>query len=98
MITRDELKELVKVLNYYIIGGLSMGIMVATIATNGGVVLVKSDLGSLLSAKAASAIIVMLIALVTSLLAYLVLLPAELKLARRKLRPKLLRRRLSRKK
>lgn len=98
MITKDELKELVSVLNYYIIAGLAMGIMVATVAVNGGVVVMRGDYGLPLPVKAMSAIIMILIGVMTGLLAYLVLLPAELKLVRRKLRPKLLRRRLSGKK
>ena len=98
MITKDELKELAKVLNYYVIAGLCLGIMVATVAVNGGVILVRSNYGLPLTTKALSAMLMILIGLMTSLSAYLVLLPAELKLARRKLRPQVLRRRLSGKK
>ncbi len=98
MITKEELKELAKALNYYVIAGLCMGIMVATVAVHGGVVLVRSNFGLPLTTQALSAAIMILMCLMTSLSAYLVLLPAELKLARRKLRPQLLRRRLSGKK
>ena len=98
MITKDELKELAKVLNYYVIAGLCMGVMVATIAVNGGVMVVRSNFGLPVPAQVISGVLVILVGLVTSLLAYLILLPAELKLARRRLRPQLLKRRLSRKK
>ncbi len=94
-ITKDELKELLSVLNYYLICGVAMGIATASVAVTGGIVLTRSDYGLALSAKVLTAFIVILIGVSTGLLAFLVLLPAELRLVRRKLRPKLLAQRLS---
>jgi hypothetical protein len=98
MITRDEFKELLSVLNYYIISGLALGFAVAPIAMMGGIVLVKSNYGLPLSISSLTGIIVVLIGALTGLLAYLVLLPAELRVVRRKLKPILLAKRLSGKK
>ena len=98
MITRDELKELLSVLNYYIISGLALGFAVAPIAMMGGIVLVKSNYGLPLSISSLTGITVVLIGALTGLLAYLVLLPAELRVVRRKLKPILLAKRLSGKK
>jgi hypothetical protein len=98
MITRDEFKELLSVLNYYIISGLALGFAVAPIAMMGGIVLVKSNYGLPLSISSLTGIILVLIGALTGLLAYLVLLPAELRVVRRKLKPILLAKRLSGKK
>jgi hypothetical protein len=98
MITKDEFKELLSVLNYYLIAGLSMGIVSASVAVIGGILVVKSNYGLPLPVKAVSSIIVILIGVMTALFAYLVLLPAELRVVRRKLQPILLAKRLSGKK
>ncbi len=96
--TKDELKELASILNYYLICGLAMGIATSSVAMMGGILLVGPNSGFPISARVMTAGIVMGIGVLTALLAYLVLLPAELRLVRRKLKPKLLARRLSGKK
>lgn len=96
--TKDELKELASILNYYLICGVAMGIATASVAVTGGVVLVGPNNGFPVSPRLITAGIVMAIGIMTGLLAYLVLLPAELRLVRRKLQPKLLARRLAGKK
>jgi hypothetical protein len=96
--SRDEVKELLGVLNYYLISGVGLGIASASVAVTGGIVLVRTDYGLPLSAKAATALIVVSIGVLTGLLAFLVLLPAELRVVRRKLKPRLLAQRLSGKK
>ena len=96
--SRDEIKELLGVLNYYLISGVGLGIASASVAVTGGVVLVRTDDGPPLSAKALTALIVVSIEVLTGILAFLVLLPAELRLVRRKLKPQLLAQRLSGKK
>lgn len=98
MVTKEELKELLRVLNYYMIGGLTMGITCATLVAYGGIVFVRADYGLTVSTKIITATIVILIGAMTGLAAYLILLPAELKLARQKLKPIVLARRLSGKK
>ncbi len=95
---RDGVKELLGVLNYSLISGVGQGIASAYVTVTGGVVLVRTDNGLPLSAKALTAFIVVSIGVLTGLLAFLVLLPAELRLVRRKLKPKLLAQRLSGKK
>lgn len=98
MITKMELKGLLYVLNFYLLGGAAVGVMAATVAVNSGISLMaRSDFGISLSARAVTAIVVILIGVVTSLLGFIVLIPAELKIIRRNLRPKLLAQRLSRK-
>ncbi len=94
MVTRDELKELLGILNFYLIVGLLIGVVTAVIAINGGIVLTSHSHGAS-PAKAITASILLGIGAFTGLSAYLVLLPAELKLVRRKLRPKVLRQRLA---
>ena len=96
MITKSEIKELLYILNFYLLGSAVFGIIAATIVVNGGVVLVRSDYGLPFSLKTITALIVLLIGGTTGLLAYLVLLPAELRLIRRRNKPKLLAQRLSR--
>lgn len=98
MITKDEVKELLYILNFYLLGSAVFWIIAATIVVNGGVLLVRSGYGLPLSLKTLTAIIVTTIGGTTGLLAYLVLLPAELRLIRRKNKPKLLAKRLSGKK
>jgi hypothetical protein len=98
VVTKEELKELLQVLNYYIVGGLSLGVMCATVAANGGIIVTRTNYGLPVAPQFFTALVVMFIGLMTGLLAYLILLPAELKLIRRKLRPKILARRLSGKK
>ena len=95
MLTRDELKGLLNVLQFYFIAGLSLGVVCATVAVNGGIILTWASLGAWATPRMMTAVIVMLIGMVTALMAYLILLPAELKLVRRKLKPKILRRRLA---
>jgi membrane associated rhomboid family serine protease len=95
VLTKEELKGLLNVLQFYIIAGLMMGIVAATVAVNGGLVLTQKTVGVFATPKAMTAIIVMAIGMATALMAYAVLLPAELKLVRRKLKPEILRRRLS---
>ncbi len=97
-ITKNEFKELLNVFNFYLIVGLMLGITAATIAVNGGIVFVKSTYSLPVPPRFFTAAIVMAIGLLTSLMAYLVLLPAELKIIRRRLAPKLLAQRLSRRK
>jgi hypothetical protein len=96
--SRDEVKALLGVLNYYLISGVGLGIASASVAVTGGIVLVRTGYGLPLSTKALTALIVVSIGILTGLLAFLVLLPAELRLVRRKLKPKLLAQRLSGKK
>lgn len=98
VLTKEELKELLQVLNFYVIGGLSLGLVCAPVAANSGIALTRANYGLPVSTQFFTALIVILIGLMTGLLAYLVLLPAELKLIRRKLKPKLLARRLAGKK
>jgi hypothetical protein len=95
MISKNELKELLNILNYYLLGSTIFGILAAAVLVYGGVLFVRSDSGLSLSAKTLTAIIVMLIGATTGMLAYIVLLPAELRLIRRKNRRKLLAERLS---
>jgi len=95
MITREELKELLSVLNYYLIGGLMLGITSAWCAGMGGIVLVKPDAGLPISTHVITMTIIILIGAIMGLVAFLVLLPAELKLIRQKLKPLLLAQRLS---
>ncbi len=71
-----------------------MGVVAADVSVNGGVVLTRMDLGTFLSPRIISGLIVLLIGVTVGVLAYLALLPAELRLVRRKLRPKILRRKL----
>ena len=97
MVTREELKELLIVLQFYFLAGVALGVMTATVAVNGGMVLTQMTFGVFATPKEMTAFIVMLLGVITALMAYVVLLPAELKLVRRKLKPELLRRRLSRK-
>lgn len=98
MVSKDELKELLSVLNYYMIGGLMLGVTCATVAANSGIAFVRADYGLPVPTRVITVLIVVSIGAMTGLLAYLVLLPAELKLIRRKLRPRILARRLSGKK
>jgi hypothetical protein len=94
VVTREELKELLIVFQFYFLAGLVLGVMTATVAVNGGMVLTHMTFGVFATPKAMTAFIVMILGIITSLMAYVVLLPAELKLVRRKLKPELLRRRL----
>ena len=96
MITKAEIKELLYILNFYLLSGVSFGVVSETVAVYGGVQLVHSDYGLPFSPKALTVLIVILIGVMTGLLAYLVLLPAEIKLIRRTNKPKLLAQRLSR--
>jgi hypothetical protein len=96
MITKDELKELLYILNFYLLGSMVFGIIAATIVVNGGVLLVRSDYGLPFSLRTITVFIVILIGGTTGLLAYLVLLPAELRLIRLRNKPKLLAKRLAR--
>jgi hypothetical protein len=98
MITKEELKELLRVLNYYMIGGLMLGITCATLTANGGIAFVRTSYGLPVSPQIISIAIVISIGAMTGLLGFLVLLPAELRLARKKLKPILLARRLAGKK
>ncbi|MBI5032151.1 MAG: hypothetical protein HZB51_16595 [Chloroflexi bacterium] len=98
MITKEELKELLSVLNYFMIGGLMLGITCATVVAMGDIAFVRTDYGLPVPTKVITATIVILIGAMTGLVAYLILLPAELKLVRQKLSPILLARRLSGKK
>jgi hypothetical protein len=98
MITKKELKELLSVFNYYMIGGLMLGITCATVTANSSIVFVTVDYGSPAYPKVITASIVILLGVMIGLSAYLILLPAELKLVRQKLKPILLAQRLSRKK
>ena len=81
---RDELKELLSILRYYLLSGLAIGIASSSIAVSSGILLVRPDDGSPLSPKMITAAIVVSIGGFTGLLAFLVLLPAELKLIRKK--------------
>lgn len=96
MITKRELKGLVSVLNFYLLGGFSMGITAAVVASIFGSTLTRANDGMPLPSRAITAIIVILIGVATSLLAFGILLPAELKIIRRNLKPELLAQRLSR--
>jgi len=97
MITKIELKGLLYVLNFYLLGGAVVGVLAATIAVNSGIVLLaRTDFGFSLSARTVTAITILLIGIVTSLLGFIILIPAELKIIRRELKPKLLAQRLSR--
>ncbi len=82
--TRDELKELLGIFSYYLIGGLALGVVAATVAVNGGIVLVRTNYGLPLPTRAVTATVVIVIGALTSVLAFLTLLPTELKLIRRK--------------
>jgi hypothetical protein len=95
---RDELKELSSILNYYFICSLAMGIASSSIAVTGGILLVRSDVGMPVSPKVMTAVIVVFVGALTGVLAFLVLLPAELKLIRRKAAARLYARRISGKK
>ena len=97
-LTALELKELFVVLTYYILSGLTLGIVIAPVVVLGGVGLVKSAYGLPLTIQSLTAIVVILLAVLIALLIYIVLIPAELIIIRRRLRPILLARRLSRKK
>ena len=96
--TKIEFKELLGILRYYLLGGLGMGIASSSIAVTGGIVLLNPIGGLLLSPRAVTAIIVVSIGMMTGLLAFLVLLPAELKLMRRTAAARVHAQRLSRKK
>jgi hypothetical protein len=98
MVTREELKELLNVLQYYVIGGLAMGVAMATVAVNGGIVLTRMTFGIFTTPREMTGVIVLFLGVLTSVMAYLILLPAELRLVRKKLKPLILRRRLSGKK
>ena len=95
--SQSEFKELLGILRYYLIGGLAMGIASSSVAVTGGIVLLSPIDGLLLSPRAITALIVVSIGLMTGLLAFLVLLPAELKLMRRKAAATLYAQRMSRK-
>jgi hypothetical protein len=97
-VTALEFKELLGVLLYYILSGLALGFAIAPIAVKGGIVLVRSSYGLPLSIQALTALIVILLGVLTALLGYIVLIPAELKIIRRRLTPILLAKRLSGKK
>ncbi|MBI5301455.1 MAG: hypothetical protein HY868_04905 [Chloroflexi bacterium] len=97
-IAKCEFTELLKLLNYYMVGGLTLGIAVATVVLYGGIVFFKDVDGLPMSPKFITVAIVLLIGALTGLLAFLILLPAELKLIRRQLKPKILAQRLSRRK
>jgi hypothetical protein len=75
---------------------LTLGVTAATIAVNGGIVFVKSTYGLPVPPKLITAAIVLLIGALTGLMAYVILLPAELKLIRQRAKPRLLAQRLSR--
>jgi len=64
----------------------------------GGMVLVRSDYGLPLSPRALTGLVVILLGVLTALMGYIVLIPAELKIIRRRLKPILLAKRLSGKK
>jgi hypothetical protein len=97
-VTALELKELFVVLIYYILSGLTLGIAIAPVVVLGGIGLVKSVYGLPLTMQSLTAILVILLAMLIALLVYIVLIPAELVIIRRRLRPILLAKRLSRKK
>lgn len=97
-VTALEFKELLRVFRYYLLSGIALGIAIAPIAINSGMVLVRSDYGLPLSARALTGLIVIVLGVLTALMGYLVLIPAELKIIRRRLKPILLANRLSGKK
>ena len=97
-VTALEFKEMLGVLGYYLLSGIALGIVIAPIAVTGGMVLVRSDYGLPLSTQALTALIVVLLGVLTALMGYIVLIPAELKIIRRRLKPILLAKRLSGKK
>ena len=95
--SKNEFRDLLGILRYYLIGGLGMGIAISSLAVAGGIVLLKPIDGLLLSPRAITAMIVLLLGVMTGLLAFLVLLPAELKLMRREAAVRLYAQRMSRK-
>ena len=97
-ITALEFKELLGVLLYYVLSGMALGIAIAPIAVSGGMVLVRSSYGLPLSIQTLTALVVIMLGVLTAIMGYIVLLPAELKIIRRKLKPILLAKRLSGKK
>jgi hypothetical protein len=97
MVTKYELKELLRVLNFYLLGGFSVGVAAATVAVNfGGTFLARSEFGVYLSGRAVTIITILLIGVVSCLLAFIILIPAELKIIRLEHKPKLLADRLAR--
>jgi hypothetical protein len=97
MVTKCELKELLYVLNFYLLGGVTMGIAAATVVVSfGGTLLARTDFGVYLSGRTITVLTILLIGVITSLLTFIILIPAELKLIRRDLEPKLLAERLTR--
>jgi hypothetical protein len=81
---KDEFKELLSIFRYYLLSGLAIGIASSSIAVSSGILLVRPSDGAPLSPKMVTAAIAVLIGASTGLLAFLVLLPAELKLIRKK--------------
>ncbi len=81
---RNEFVELLSILSYYLVGGLALGVISATVAVNGGVLLVAENYGLPLPAKVMTAAVIIGIGAMTGILAFLVLLPAELAMMRRK--------------
>ncbi len=97
-VTALELKELFVVLVYYILSGMTLGIAIAPIVVLGGVGLVKSAYGLPLTIQTLTAILVILLSVLIALMIYIGLIPAELKIIRRRLKPILLAKKLSGKK
>jgi hypothetical protein len=92
-----EFKELLIVLFYYTLSGMTLGLAIAPLVVFGGMGL-KSNYGLPLTNQSLTALIVILAAVLAALFLYVVLIPAELEIVRRKLKPVLLAKRLMGKK